>query len=140
MAEPDPAVGARLAEHYKAAFLEHRRQPEFHEPLFPGTRELLDALLARDLVLGVATGKAMRGLRFVLELHGLERYFATLQTADLHPSKPHPAMLQAAMAETGIGAGGHHADRRHHLRHPDGARGRARCRSASAGATTPPMS
>lgn len=102
MAAPDPVAGARLAEHYKAAFLEHRRHPEFSEPLFPGTRELLDALLARDLALGVATGKAMRGLRFVLELHGLERYFATLQTADLHPSKPHPAMLRAAMAETGI--------------------------------------
>ena len=104
MAAPDPVIGARLAEQYKAAFLEHRRHPEFDEPLFPGTRELLDALLAHDLVLGVATGKAMRGLRFVLELHGLERYFTTLQTAGLHPSKPHPAMLRAAMAETGIGA------------------------------------
>ncbi len=72
--------------------------------MFPGTRELLDSLLERDLVLGVATGKAMRGLRFVLELHGLERYFVTLQTADLHPSKPHPAMLRAAMTETGIDA------------------------------------
>ena len=102
MDEPDPAVAPRLAEHYKAAFLEHRAGPDFHEPLFPGTRELLDALLERGFVLGVATGKAMRGLRFVLEHHGLERHFATLQTADLHPSKPHPAMLRAAMAETGM--------------------------------------
>jgi phosphoglycolate phosphatase len=102
MTEPDLAGAARLAEHYKAAFFEHRRHPEFSEPLFPGTRELLDALLAREFVLGVATGKAMRGLRAVLERHGLEWYFATLQTADLHPSKPHPAMLRAAMAETGI--------------------------------------
>ena len=75
---------------------------EFHEPLFPGARELLDELQARDLVLGIATGKAMRGLRAVLEHHGLERHFATLQTADLHPSKPHPAMLQAAMTEPGV--------------------------------------
>ena len=104
MAEPDPAAAPRLAEHYKAAFLEHRAQPDFHEPLFPGTRELLDLLLERGFVLGVATGKAMRGLRFVLEHHGLERHFATLQTADLHPSKPHPAMLNAAMAEAGTAA------------------------------------
>jgi phosphoglycolate phosphatase len=102
MDEPDPAAAPRLAEHYKAAFLEHRASPGFHEPLFPGTRALLDDLLARDFVLGVATGKAMRGLRFVLEHHGLERHFTTLQTADLHPSKPHPAMLAAAMAETGL--------------------------------------
>ena len=102
MAEPDPAAAPRLAERYKEAFLEHRARPDFHEPLFPGTRELLDTLLARDFVLGVATGKAMRGLRFVLEHHGLEHHFATLQTADLHPSKPHPAMLRAAMADSGI--------------------------------------
>ena len=103
MDEPDPAAAPRLAERYKAAFFAHRARPDFHEPLFPGTRELLDALLAQDFVLGVATGKAMRGLRFVLEHHGLQRHFTTLQTADLHPSKPHPAMLEAAMAETGIG-------------------------------------
>ncbi|MEK0085553.1 HAD-IA family hydrolase [Benzoatithermus flavus] len=101
LAEPDPILGARLAEHYRAAFLEHRARPDFHEPLFPGARELLEALLERDLLLGIATGKAMRGLRAVLERHGLERCFVTLQTADLHPSKPHPAMLEAAMAETG---------------------------------------
>ena len=78
----------------------------------------------------------MRGLRFVLEHHGLERHFATLQTADLHPSKPHPAMLQAAMAEAGIGRVGHHADRRHDLRHPDGARGRCGAGRRRAGAIT----
>lgn len=99
--EPDPAVAARLAERYKEAFLAHRQHPDFHEPLFPGTRELLEALRARDIMLGVATGKAMRGLRFVLDHHGLHEHFVTLQTADLHPSKPHPAMLEAAMAETG---------------------------------------
>ena len=99
--DPDPTLGLRLAESYKAAFFAHRSTPGFHEPLFPGTRELLDRLLERGFLLGVATGKAMRGLHFVLEQHGLERYFVTLQTADLHPSKPHPAMLQAAMAETG---------------------------------------
>jgi phosphoglycolate phosphatase len=105
MVEPEPAVAARLVDGYKAASRERRGRPEFHEPLFPGARELLDALLERELLLGVATGKAMRGLRFVLERHGLERHFATLQTADLHPSKPHPAMLRAAMAETGAAPG-----------------------------------
>jgi phosphoglycolate phosphatase len=99
MPEPDPVLALRLAERYKAAFVAHRAQPGFHEPLFPGTRELLDVLQARGLRLGIATGKVMRGLRLVLEQHGLGHYFMTLQTADLHPSKPHPAMLRAAMAD-----------------------------------------
>jgi len=55
-----------------------------------------------ELVLGAATGKAMRGLDYVIESHGLEGVFITKQTADLHPSKPHPAMLEAASAQTGI--------------------------------------
>lgn len=100
--EPDLTLATRLAEHYKEAFLTYRARPDFHEPLFPGTLELLDALHERELLMGVATGKAMRGLRFILERHGLEKYFVTLQTADLHPSKPHPAMLRAAMAEVGV--------------------------------------
>jgi phosphoglycolate phosphatase len=98
--EPDWTLASRLAEGYKAAFFAYRSRPDFLEPLFPGTRELLESLRTRGLLLGVATGKAMRGLRFVLEHHGLESYFVTLQTADLHPGKPHPAMVLAAMAET----------------------------------------
>jgi len=39
-------------------------------------------------------------------MHGIFDLFVTLQTADRHPSKPHPAMLETAMAE----AGASHAD------------------------------
>lgn len=101
--ELGPAAALRLAELYKDAFLTFRTGQDFHEPLFPGARELLDSLRERELLLGVATGKAMRGLRLTLERHGLD-HFVTLQTADLHPSKPHPAMVLAAMAETGAAA------------------------------------
>ncbi len=97
----DPATAARIAAFYKEAFAARRRRPDHQEPLFPGAREILDELEARGVLLGVATGKAMRGLLSVLERHGLERRFVTLQTADRHPSKPHPSMLLAAMAETG---------------------------------------
>jgi phosphoglycolate phosphatase len=37
----------------------------------------------------------------VLERHGLERRFVTLQCGDRGPGKPHPAMLERAMEETG---------------------------------------
>jgi len=36
----------------------------------------------------------------VLEREGLTGLFATVQTADTHPSKPHPSMILAAMDAT----------------------------------------
>jgi phosphoglycolate phosphatase len=41
----------------------------------------------------------------VLAAHGIADRFATLQTADRHPSKPDPAMALAAMAEAGARPG-----------------------------------
>lgn len=86
---------------YKEAFFAMRGAGELEEPLFDGIAELLDRMEADGWLLGVATGKSERGLRHVLELHGLDRRFVTLQTADRNPSKPHPAMALAAMAEVG---------------------------------------
>jgi phosphoglycolate phosphatase len=91
-----------LAEGYKTAFQRLRADPAYREPLFPGSGELLEELSRRDdVVLGIATGKSRRGVAHLLERHGWERVFATIQTADDHPSKPHPAMLEQALAETG---------------------------------------
>ena len=75
-------------------------------PLYPGARAALDGLRAQgDLVLGVATGKSRRGLDHVLSAHALGGHFVTTQVADDHPSKPHPSMLQACLAETGARGG-----------------------------------
>ncbi len=72
-------------------------------PLYPGARETLAALHARDdVVMGVATGKSRRGLNHIVEAHGLTGLFATAQVADDHPSKPDPSMLQATLRETGL--------------------------------------
>ena len=99
-----PLIDA-LVETYKTAFGDLRGDPAYEEPLFPGAREVLEALFARDdAVLGIATGKSRRGVDRVLEMHGLEHYFTTVQTADIHPSKPHPAMIEYAMLETGTRA------------------------------------
>lgn len=100
----DPELGRRIAEAYREAFFARRALPDHDEPLFEGVVETLDVLAARGALMGVATGKTMRGLAQILERHALEHYFATLQTADLHPSKPHPSMLEAAMRETGAAA------------------------------------
>lgn len=92
---------AALTRTYKDAFFAMRRAGRVEEPLFDGIIELLDQLEGDGWLLGVATGKSDRGLRHCLESHGLAARFATLQTADRNPSKPHPAMALAAMAEAG---------------------------------------
>ncbi|HET8613463.1 MAG TPA: HAD-IA family hydrolase [Sphingomonas sp.] len=92
---------AALAEDYKSCFQQLRARGEVTEPLFEGIAQALDDLEAEGWLLGVATGKSDRGLRLALEGHGYHRRFVTLQTADRHPSKPHPSMIEAAMAEAG---------------------------------------
>ncbi len=97
-----------LADHYRDSFVRQRDTggDAADAPLYPGARAALERLAARPgTLLGVATGKARRGLDHVLARHDLAAFFATEQTADGHPSKPHPAMLQAALAETGCPAG-----------------------------------
>ncbi|HEX3676729.1 MAG TPA: HAD-IA family hydrolase [Sphingomicrobium sp.] len=90
-----------LAEDYKQAFWNLRAAGEVEEPLFDGVLELLDALENDGWLLGVATGKSDRGLRLCLESHGIHARFVSLQTADRHPSKPHPSMVRKAIAEAG---------------------------------------
>ncbi len=97
---PDADHGL-LSASYKDAFVAMRGAGEVEEPLYDGIAELLDALEASGWLLGVATGKSDRGLRHCLASHGIFHRFVTLQTADRHPSKPHPAMALAAMAEAG---------------------------------------
>lgn len=105
IAQLTPGLGdedhRRLAEDYKRAFMAMRAGGRVEEPLFDGILELLDALEAGGWLLAVATGKSDRGLRFCLEHHGLQARFISLQTADRHPSKPHPSMVEQAIADAG---------------------------------------
>ncbi len=101
----DEAQHQALAEDYKAAFFRLRSSGAMaEEPLYDGMIDALDALAATGWHFGVATGKSDRGLAHVLAHHGIADRFVTLQTADRHPSKPHPAMIEAAMAEAGATA------------------------------------
>jgi phosphoglycolate phosphatase len=95
------AVQQQVAEDYKTAFHRLRGQGLVAEPLYDGIRDALDHLLEQGWVLGVATGKSDRGLALCLEHHGIGHLFSTLQTADRHPSKPHPSMVNLAMTEAG---------------------------------------
>jgi phosphoglycolate phosphatase len=92
---------AQVAEDYKNAFHSLRGKGLVDEPLFDGIAACLDALEADGWLLGVATGKSDRGLALCLQHHGIWERFITLQTADRHPSKPHPSMIHQAMADAG---------------------------------------
>jgi len=98
--EPPEAHG-RVVAAYKQAFFRTRERGLLQEPLFEGIADLLIRLHGAGWTLGVATGKSDRGLTGCLTMHGIFDLFVTLQTADRHPSKPHPAMLETAMAEAG---------------------------------------
>jgi phosphoglycolate phosphatase len=101
LAGPEGPVES-LSEAYREAWSQIRADPSYEEPLFPGAREAIAALAANDRVaLGIATGKARRGVDHLLERTGWRRWFQTVQTADDHPSKPAPDMIFAALAETG---------------------------------------
>jgi len=102
-AEHDDELRAQMVQRYKSAFLEIRRDPALHEPLFDGIAAAIEAFGARDdVVLGIATGKSRKGIDRLFARERWAHRFLTVQTSDDHPSKPHPAMLQAAMAEAGV--------------------------------------
>ena len=72
--------------------------------LYEGVAAAVGALAAcPQTVLGIATGKSKRGVARLLAQEGWEGAFLTIQTADDHPSKPHPSMIQKAMADAGAG-------------------------------------
>ena len=105
--ELDAAQHAALTQGYKDAYF-HLRQEQgsaLTSPFFDGMRDVLDALKVQDWTLqAVATGKSKRGLDKLIEGHGLDGYFQSQHVADFHPSKPHPAMVHACLADTGVAA------------------------------------
>lgn len=99
-----PDSRTRMIAVYCTAYADLRQKhgPE-SSPFYPGARAALEGLAAEPYtLLAVATGKSRRGLDRLIEAHGLEGVFHSRQTADDHPSKPHPAMVHAALDETGV--------------------------------------
>ncbi len=94
-----------LVSAYKAAYQENRLSDTDYAPLYPGASQALGEIFQRrNWLLGIATGKSTRGLSMLLDSHNLQQHFITKQTADDHPSKPHPSMILTAMAEAGTEA------------------------------------
>ncbi|MET1410852.1 HAD-IA family hydrolase [Roseibium sp. HPY-6] len=92
-----------MAEAYRQSKISRRKLGFEIDPLYPGAKNAIERLHAReDFLLGIATGKALRGVRHMQETHDLHGKFVTIQTADTSPSKPHPDMVERALSETGV--------------------------------------
>ncbi|MEZ5710836.1 MAG: HAD-IA family hydrolase [Blastomonas sp.] len=101
----DEASHEHVADLYKQAFFDLRQSGSLEqEPLYDGLLELLDRLEGEGWLLAVATGKSDRGLDHCLSHHGIRDRFVSLQTADRHPSKPHPSMVFQALLDAGADA------------------------------------
>lgn len=95
---------ATLADRYRTAHFALREAGLHEATLFPGASDAVHALARQDdVVLGIATGKSRRGAVAFVERYGFTGCFATIQTADDAPSKPHPGMVLQAMVEVGAG-------------------------------------
>lgn len=104
LASDDPVMIDNLSNAYREIVRDLRSRAELHEPLFDGIRDLIEALSAPEIFLGVATGKNLAGLEHTLQGLGLRDRFHTLQTPDHCRSKPDPQMVLRAMAETAVEA------------------------------------
>lgn len=92
-----------ILKRYGEIFAALRADPAWQSPLFPGARQIVEQFAKRDdLRVGLATGKSRRGVSHLLDQEGWHGMFATVQTADTNPSKPHPGMVLTAAAETGV--------------------------------------
>ena len=96
------SLAAQVAETYKTGFGVTILDEAKRDPLFAGADLIIEKLAAGpDVMLGIATGKSLRGVHRLLDREDWRAHFATIQTADNAPSKPDPGMILQAMAETG---------------------------------------
>jgi phosphoglycolate phosphatase len=98
---PPERYGA-LGEAYKNAFISLRAaQPHLTEQLYDGALDLIHDLKNDGWLLGVATGKARRGVDMFLDKNGLRGVFDAAYCADDGPGKPHPHMLECNIRALG---------------------------------------
>ena len=94
-----------LVQSYKDHVTVKRENGEATEHLYDGAKEVIEALaVEEEILLGIATGKAYRGVLHLFNTFGWHDHFVTVQTSDRAPSKPNPGMILQAMEETGIAA------------------------------------
>ncbi len=106
LAQQMEALGPEKRDELVAEYRRHNW--DVHDELiaeYPGTEDLLDELLARDVPMGVVTSKSRRVAMRGIELFGLERYFQVIVCSDdLDVHKPDPGPILHAAGILGIPA------------------------------------
>lgn len=102
-----PDMVAQVTQSYKDYCIAKRESGEAEELLYPGAKHVIEDLAKQDdYLLGIATGKAYRGVVHLFNCYDWHDHFVTVQTADRAPSKPHPGMILQALDQTGADKGG----------------------------------
>lgn len=104
--EVDETTLGRMIDAYKATF-QHLRmaQGAAASPLYAGAEETVRRLGTRDdVMLAIATGKSRRGLTALMAGWDFADLFMSTQSADDHPSKPHPSMVMTCLMDCGVSA------------------------------------
>jgi phosphoglycolate phosphatase len=102
--EPDETLTQTYKDIFNTLRTNVETMPELAEPLYPGAAEALARFDRHPRTrLAIATGKSRRGADYLIDRYDWHRMFSSVQTADDAPSKPHPGMIERAMAETGVG-------------------------------------
>lgn len=91
--EAGEALIDKLVQGYSESYRARRLSGSDAPPLYPNTREILDDLDARDVMLAVATGKSRRGLTHNLQMHDMSTLFVETRTSNDGPGKPNPDII-----------------------------------------------
>jgi phosphoglycolate phosphatase len=94
------AQAQEVAQHYKHIFIEKDQTPS---PLFDGAISTLENLRSTH-ILGVATGKARRGLERAWSHTDTAHFFTNSRCADEAESKPSPDMLKQLLNDWQVDA------------------------------------
>ncbi|MBF0188395.1 MAG: HAD-IA family hydrolase [Magnetococcales bacterium] len=102
MPDQDLEIQKRGIALYRKHYKERADTGRLNSQLFPGVKEVLSALDSDEMVMAIATGKSLKGLKRSLREFDLEPLFPILQTADDNASKPAPEMVQKALSLGGV--------------------------------------
>ncbi len=97
----DESILENISDRYRHHFVDASEIPM---PMFPYAMPMLESLKAQGYLLGVATGKARRGLDRVFGDIDCHHLFDATRCADETESKPHPKMLNELMQELNVPA------------------------------------
>jgi phosphoglycolate phosphatase len=96
----DQLAVARLLQRFEPHYIRHSKAGS---RVYPGGRELLEALAAAGIACGLCTNKPQPVTDVVMAATGLDRFIvAIIGASDVRPKKPAPDMLLAAIAGVGV--------------------------------------